>query len=60
VVFESHPWFVKQLKGLARDITLRKWEEVASVMEGFLFVRRPPNDPAQEFWEKVTREADVD
>ena len=60
VGFESHTWFVKRLKGLARDIALSEWEEVASVMEGFLFVRRPPNDSAQELWTKVTREAGVD
>lgn len=60
VGFESHPWFVKRLKNLARDIALSEWEDVASVMEGFLFVRRPPNDSAQELWVKVTREADVD
>lgn len=60
VGFESHTWFLTRLNALARDLSLSEWEDVASILERFLFVRRPTNDSAKKFWQTVVREADTD
>lgn len=58
--FECHAWFVSRFKSLARELSLSEWEDVASLLEGFLFVRRYTNESAGEFWRKITAEEDID
>lgn len=58
--FGCHAWFVSRLQSLARELSLSEWEDVASLLEGFLFVRRVTNESAKEFWKEVMVEVDTD
>lgn len=60
VGFQCHAWFVARLKDIARDMSLFKWEEVMSVLEGFFFVHRSATDPAKAFWYGVILEGTID
>jgi hypothetical protein len=58
--FECHPWFVSRLRSLARESSIEDWEDVATALEGFFFVRRSTKESAKEFWETLVVEADGD
>jgi hypothetical protein len=58
--FECHDWFISRLQHIARELSIEDWEDVASVLEGFFFVRRATNESARGFWEKVALEVDID
>lgn len=60
VGFESHAWFISRLKHLARELSIEDWEDAASALEGFFFVRRSTKESAKDFWETVVVETNVD
>ncbi|KAF3386362.1 hypothetical protein F1880_001391 [Penicillium rolfsii] len=56
--FECNTWFISRLNLLARKLAIDDWEDVASALEGFFFVRRSTREFAKEFWETVVVETD--
>lgn len=58
--FECHAWFISRLRSLALELSIGEWEDVASALEGFFFVRRSTKDSAKVFWENVVDCAEVD
>jgi hypothetical protein len=58
--FECHAWFISRLRSLALELSIGEWEDVASALEGFFFVRRSTKDSAKEFWKNELDCAEVD
>ena len=51
---ELHDWFLVRLKEEVASLGIRGWNEAVAVLEGFLFVRRPRDEPANELWRSIT------
>ena len=52
--FDCHIWCIENLRNCTSQLGLRTWEDASSILEGYFFVNRLRNDPANALWNSVS------
>lgn len=51
--FKCHAGVVEMLRNSAAQLSLQRWDDALSVLEGYFFVYRRRNDPSKSLWDSI-------